>query len=405
MEQKTSKLAWLKGLAFPVGYFVFMNVFQTATLAGYAFYCVFRDVIVPIASNSESIDMFFTILQGKSEYLSTHYIPNVLVNEISSSDVVWVISALTSVLALVVLWLVFNRKKRNFLEYFHFKPTSFGYIAASVLLGLGLFFVVNAILTLASMAIEGLFFALLGMLHEMGLGDLALMIEEIYRTSQEAAAMPQSWSWFVFAAVLFAPLIEELVFRAGAITNLKKNLPVWACVLISSALFSFAHVGSLNLWQLIYTFLLGAMIALLLIKSDSIYPAILCHFCFNGANIVVLTLGKLLSIDNIQGHPIVPEDYFFQSSTHIMQSDPDKLLEWYNSIAMLFTIVTALLGVLMLIAGLILLFKLRPYAPKQEPEAEEFSQPVEEIPQSAEQLDADALNADDLWADPPYEAQ
>ena len=394
MEQKKNKIAWLKGLAFPIGYFLFMNIFQSVVLVAYTLFCILRDVVVPVASRADSVDGFFEILSGSAETLLDRYLTTTLITEISSGNAVWTISALTSVLALIVLWLVFNRKKHSFTEYFHFKPTSPGYIVCAALLGLGFYFVVNAILTLAGVAIEAAFYALLDLLRNSGVQDLAQLLEEVYRASQEAAAMPQSWGWFVLAAVLFAPLVEEIVFRAGAITNLKKNLPTWACVLISSALFSFAHVGSLNLPQLIYTMLLGVMIAFLFIKSDSIYPAIVCHFCFNGANILLLTLGKLLSVEYVTNNPY-NNTLYYNGPTHSVSPDPEKLMTWYNSIAMIFTIVSALIGVLMLIVGIVLLIKLRRYTP-QAPAKIETTDLPEGSAEEGMQTQAAAAD-DDLW--------
>ena len=81
--------------------------------------------------------------------------------------------------------------------------------------------------------------------------------------------------------VIGAPVIEEIVFRGLIYKHLKRAMPVWLAVLIQALLFAVAH-GQL-LWMT-YTFVLGAIFALLYDYFDSLWPCIIAHLIFNGSN-------------------------------------------------------------------------------------------------------------------------
>lgn len=94
--------------------------------------------------------------------------------------------------------------------------------------------------------------------------------------------------YLIFASVIFAPIVEEMVFR-GSIYNLcKKHVgKLWAMI-IASFLFGFLHVYdsllSGNYADLIYIFLyggLGFIINMAYENSDSIICAILIHMLNN----------------------------------------------------------------------------------------------------------------------------
>ena len=87
-----------------------------------------------------------------------------------------------------------------------------------------------------------------------------------------------------------APVVEELVFR-GIMMGRMKWLPLWASILIQGALFGVAHM---NLFQGLYAFLAGVLLALLYAKYRSIILAILGHMAYNFISIV---LGEFVTED------------------------------------------------------------------------------------------------------------
>lgn len=80
------------------------------------------------------------------------------------------------------------------------------------------------------------------------------------------------------AAVLIAPLIEEIVFRGFMLRAFAKHIPVWGAVFGSSALFAAIHVTPGVFFPLM---ILGAVMATLTVKTKSIYPAIVFHMMNN----------------------------------------------------------------------------------------------------------------------------
>ena len=378
MVTQKKKGAILKGLAFPIGYFVFMNIFQYAALILYMIFCLMRDLFIPLLSKSDSfIDFLENFAQLAESPTYVTKLTEMLVNEMSGSAVM-LISALTSILALVILWLVFNRKNRNFAKYFSFKPAPVRSIFAAILLGLGWFLLVNAALVVVSLltdlAVNNLLFPLMESLYEQvrqlgdpdlteSVGILVDSFKEAYKISTETVAPSPDFGWFTVAAVLFAPLVEEIIFRAGPINNLKTRLPVFWTVLITSVLFSLAHIGGMQLSQLAYTLVLGMLAGYLFIKSESIYPAIICHFCFNGANLFTLVVYELLSLNQV-----FPGEngWYYQAVDFVLKPNADKLVEWYNVFSILFTIAGAILSIPMIAVGIILLCSIRKKQPQDE---------------------------------------
>lgn len=354
MQQQKKKGAVIKGLAFPIGYTVFMNVFQYTAIALIAAFCFIRVflafAIAPDGLGSETLQNIF--MQDYS---------------ITVTNLTYLLSAVTTVVALVILWLVFNRKGRNFVEYFRFKPTSFKAILCAALMGLSLFFIVSGIMTVLQIAAEILIQYCLETLREIS-PEYAYKLEEIYRVYTEALNMPADTGMFIIAAVFGAPLIEELTFRAGPLTNLTKRMPALPAIMITSALFAMAHSTPS---QQVYTFFLGVVMGFLFVKTDSIYPCIVCHFVFNGANLISVVMGALFDMSSWQDHPA------FEPHVQEVLTAASEVTFW------VYLVLSVLIAVPMLIVGIILLVSLRRPAPEQpatEPIAEPIAEPVAETP-------------------------
>jgi membrane protease YdiL (CAAX protease family) len=95
---------------------------------------------------------------------------------------------------------------------------------------------------------------------------------------------PQVLGLMVFAAVIAAPLCEEIVFRGYLYPVLKRFSGVWVAAFSSSLFFAAAHG---NLMALLPLFIFGGLLVLLYEKTGSIWPPIAAHFCFNSATVAV----------------------------------------------------------------------------------------------------------------------
>lgn len=330
MEQKKNKGGVIKGLAFPIGYTTFMNVGQTILSVGLILMVLIRSIVAGLSFyglDADPADMTGKIMEWFNYDNTTTTIKYAMF-----------FSALTTIGAIVILWFVFNRKGRSFTEYFRFTKAPVKAIIAAVLMGLSLHFIVNAIM----LAGESLLNALLEMLMR-AMESLDPAIAEEFRIFYETytemmSSMSQDAGMFTIAAIFGAPLIEELVFRAGPLVNFKGKMPTWAALLITSALFGLAHGAPI---QVAYTFVVGLVLGILFIKTDSIYPCIVGHFCFNAANLIPMIMEGFL------GGP-------YQNET---------MIGWLNTAYIVYTIAAAVIAIPMLIVGIILMCRLRKPAP------------------------------------------
>lgn len=87
-----------------------------------------------------------------------------------------------------------------------------------------------------------------------------------------------------FAAVIAAPLCEEIVFRGYLYAAGKKFVGPWMAGICSALVFAAAH-GSMA--ALLPLFVFGCVLAFLYEKTGSIWAPIAVHFCFNGATVIV----------------------------------------------------------------------------------------------------------------------
>lgn len=342
MKQKQNKGGIIKGLAFPIGYVTFMNVGQTILSVFLVLMVLFRCLIAALtASNAfgDSMDRFMEWYNYDNAATSIKY--------------ALFFSALTTIGALVILWLVFNRKNKSFAEYFRFTKAPAKSIFAAILLGLSLHFIVNAIM----MVTESLTTELLELLFRALESIDPAIAEELrvfYRSYLEMMnAMSSDVGMFTIAAIFGAPLIEELVFRAGPLVNFKGKMPTWLALLLTSLLFGLAHGNPI---QIAYTFVVGLVLGALFIKTDSIYPCIIGHFCFNAANLIPMIM------DGFLGGP-------YRNET---------MIEWLDTGYVIYTILAVIIAIPMLVVGLILLFTLRKPA-MQDDKPSEPSEPNELI--------------------------
>ena len=84
----------------------------------------------------------------------------------------------------------------------------------------------------------------------------------------------------IFALPLTAAFSEELFFRGPLQRALLKRMPVWAAVGLASLLFAAVHF---DLQGFVVRTLLGILLATLVLRGRSIFPAMLTHFVYDAA--------------------------------------------------------------------------------------------------------------------------
>lgn len=95
---------------------------------------------------------------------------------------------------------------------------------------------------------------------------------------------PRVLGLMAFAAVVAAPLCEEIVFRGYFYPVLKRFTGLWPAALCSSLVFSCAHG---NLTAALPLFLFGGLLVWLYEKTGSLWAPVAVHFCFNGATVLI----------------------------------------------------------------------------------------------------------------------
>jgi membrane protease YdiL (CAAX protease family) len=92
-----------------------------------------------------------------------------------------------------------------------------------------------------------------------------------------------------FAAVVAAPLCEEIVFRGYLYPVAKKFSGPWVAGICSAMVFAAAH-GSLA--ALLPLFIFGCVLVFIYEKTGSIWAPVAVHFCFNSATVITQMIAR-----------------------------------------------------------------------------------------------------------------
>lgn len=95
----------------------------------------------------------------------------------------------------------------------------------------------------------------------------------------------------VLTVVILAPVAEEGLYR-GVVLSSHKSLGVWKSALISALIFALSHF---NLAQLAHQFVLGFLLAIMVLLTDNIWYAVAMHVL---NNLIALFIGDLIPAYN-----------------------------------------------------------------------------------------------------------
>ena len=153
-----------------------------------------------------------------------------------------------------ILIVFFAIRKKSFWKETRIVPFPAKYIPAVLVLSVGLFFFLNAILNL---------------MPQSWIADY----------SESASFITEGALWVsLITKGLLAPLSEELTFRGLMLSRFNRALPKWVGILISSVLFGLVHGQAL--W-FFYAMVLGMILCLIAIRTKSILSTFLIHSLFN----------------------------------------------------------------------------------------------------------------------------
>ncbi len=84
--------------------------------------------------------------------------------------------------------------------------------------------------------------------------------------------------WGLVALSVAPGICEELLFRGAMLGLLRHKLPVWAAIALQAAAFAVVHGLAV---RLPYTFVLGLVFGVLVVRARSLWPAIVAHIAHN----------------------------------------------------------------------------------------------------------------------------
>jgi membrane protease YdiL (CAAX protease family) len=108
---------------------------------------------------------------------------------------------------------------------------------------------------------------------------MALIPEHLMEGYEQAsAALDGSDVLTMLATVIFAPLVEELIFRGLIFSRLERAMPGWLACLLSALLFGLCH--GQWIWMT-YAFLMGFLFGRMRKATGSLLPSLVSHAIFN----------------------------------------------------------------------------------------------------------------------------
>lgn len=111
----------------------------------------------------------------------------------------------------------------------------------------------------------------------MDLLPLPQQLMESYNQASQGLNTSLLWADLLSVAV-FAPLVEEMIFRGLVLSRLRKALPGWLAVVLQGLVFGFVH-GQL-VW-IVYATLFGLLLGYVRLRTGSLKASILLHLGFN----------------------------------------------------------------------------------------------------------------------------
>jgi membrane protease YdiL (CAAX protease family) len=105
----------------------------------------------------------------------------------------------------------------------------------------------------------------------------------------------------VLAAVILAPLVEELVFRGLLFPALRSRVGLWPAALISGLVFTVIHVEIVTSQPLalVGLFTLGVWLAWAYHRSGSLVVPIVAHAVFNAASLSLAFAAEALDLEEV----------------------------------------------------------------------------------------------------------
>ncbi len=242
-----------------------MKKFSIAVGKALLYFLAFFGIQIVSSALFSFIIGFQTALETESD-VSQNELTNAITSKILENQTAIILTA--NILLLLVLFLFFKIRKKNFCSEIQLQKCGIGSIIAGVLFGMGLSTLVSFVINLIPFSDE-----MVGSFNEsyslIGTGNIIITY---------------------LSVALVAPIAEEILFRGLIFTRLKKGMHFSVAIIISSLLFALAH-GDL-IWM-IPTFFLGASSAWIFEKTKSLLPSIALHLFNNILAVLTISITQM----------------------------------------------------------------------------------------------------------------
>ena len=110
-----------------------------------------------------------------------------------------------------------------------------------------------------------------------------------YTHTSSPTEFPETFNFGLFLVSIFLTgvlpaVCEEFAVRGGLLTTMRKSFPYTTTIIIMGVTFGLFHQ---NITQVFYTALFGALMAAIVLKTKSIFPAMIIHFLNNSASVYI----------------------------------------------------------------------------------------------------------------------
>lgn len=181
-----------------------------------------------------------------------------------------------SVISVIICGLVFfywYQKLTRSRSWEHFrrtvKPRN---LLLLVALGIASQFMISGILSILKPLLEELFRSYTDVINRIFSGDMTVV---------------------VLYTVLFAPIVEELIFRGVILNKLLPVLPFFAANMLQAAIFGIYHW---NIIQGLYAFVIGLLLGYVSYRFRSLSASIILHMSINSAAFLAILLPEAKAV-------------------------------------------------------------------------------------------------------------
>lgn len=233
-----------KGISAAIGYFVLYFVINILVL-------FIGGIFVGIKEGIKAIDDPDLLVS----------LPKIIEYQIYDNAMLF--NTIGAVITLFVFWLVIVISKKSLKERLDLYPVSYKSIWPVIALGIALNIFISHLI------------------------DFLPIPEYVFQEYAEATSLigDEITVVQVLSVVIAAPVLEEVLYRGLIMKSLQRGMSVFVSLIIQAAVFGLMH-GQL-LWICYATFF-GVILAVIKLRYKSLYPSILLHASFNGANYILI---------------------------------------------------------------------------------------------------------------------